>query len=626
LIQTADWSFLDDETLTLDEKCENFHAILESATAATIPTSFVKCNKKTKKPWITPYIIQMINKRWAAFRSCDFPRYNHYKTKVRLEIAKSKANWIKKMQGSDLWKTVNTHLGSKSKDPLMSLLSEYGSLSNAVETVNSALASVFLPKKQDQRSLKYEKMTNGEEWKARITPELVEMYIKKVPKHKSSPDLPVMLYKAASAFLADPLCKLYRLSIAQKTVPKLWKVAAIAPIPKTSSPTLNDLRPISLLPFPGKILERIVLNSLKNRFLKNYGDNQYGFRPKSSTQCALISLNEKLTSFLDDKSTCGAIVVAYDYSKAFDKLRHDLIIDRLVACDFPQDCIIWIKNYLSDRQQFTKIGITRSDNIQVSSGVPQGSILGPYLYALTTGSYTQVCSDCHLVKFADDTTLCFPLYRNSKNSHVLLEHDNLLRWSDSMGLSINAMKCKSLLIPKGKTCESVHVPGVHACNKLKVLGVWFNEKGTWSTHASEITKIASRRLFALRTISPHLSPERLRVVYFSLVRSILEYCAPLFVKMSANDSARLERVQRRFHRIMHGNDCRKNCLPSLQERRVALSLKLLAKILTDDHILHKHLPTRSNSGRFILPYRATSRRSNSFFLYVCELYNINHPR
>ena len=80
--------------------------------------------------------------------------------------------------------------------------------------------------------------------------------------------------------------------------------------------TYKDLCPISLIPFPAKLLETILVNFLKPVFLSNYDDHQYGFRPSSSTACALIALDEHITLYLDDKNTCGALVISYDYSKA----------------------------------------------------------------------------------------------------------------------------------------------------------------------------------------------------------------------------------------------------------------------------------------------------------------------
>jgi len=490
-----------------------------------------------------------------------------------------------------------------------------------------SLTSIFLPKKVSTFTAQSPQFINAnEKWVVDISPELVMKHIKKFPSFKASPDLPILLYKSASAFISEPLCKLYRQSVAERIVPKVWKIANIAPIPKSNPPSVNDLRPISLLPLPGKVLERIVLNSVRDKFLKSYGDDQYGFRPRSSTQCALIALHENLTSYLDDERTCGALIIAYDYSKAFDKLRHDLVIDRMIECGFPQDFILWITSYLSDRLQLTKIGTVASTRAPVTSGVPQGSILGPYLYAMTTGSYCSRDPHCQVIKFADDTTLCFPIFKNSQNVHILKEHKHLLNWSKSMDLTVNTAKCKFLFIPKGRQTLDIEIVGAKQCEELKILGVWLNSKGNWSKHTTEVTKIASRRLFALRTLRPHLTTDNLKLVYFSLVRSILEYCGALFCKMSSTNSNKLERIQRRFHKMMCGSDNRCECLPSLSDRRNNQTIKLLTSIMHSEHILHRYLPLKSSSGRFILPFRRTSRRSDSFFLYACELYNFQFVR
>ena len=96
--------------------------------------------------------------------------------------------------------------------------------------------------------------------------------------------------------------------------------------------------------------------------------------------------------------------------------------------------------------------------------------------------------------------------------------------------------------------------------------------------------------------------------------------------MAKCDSLRLERLQRRFHRIMCGNDCTADCLPLLEDRRHAQAMAFLNKTMNTAHILHKHLPDMSSSGRFILPARRTTRRCNSYFLLACELYNASFKR
>ena len=405
-----------------------------------------------------------------------------------------------------------------------------------------------------------------------------------------------------------------------------WKMAAIAPVPKKAMPSLNDLRPISLLPLPAKLLEKVVLKSMKSTFISKYEDYQFGFRPNSSTQCALISLHDRMTAILDDEAAYGAMIIAYDYSRAFDKLRFELIINRLLTSKFPYDFVLWIYNYISGRYQQTKIGINCSRPVAVTSGVPQGSILGPYLYAVTTCTFAKSCPESHIVKFADDTSICFPLYKNCANVHVLQEHENMLEWSKEMCLEVNTTKCKSLTICKRGKYHPIDIDGVQQTESLKLLGVWFDVHGSWSTHITSVVKTSSRRLFALRTLKPFLTKFQLKTVYFLLVRSLMEYCAPVFVGVNTTDSNRLDRVQKRFHRILCGPECDLECLPSLAQRRNVLSMKFLMKVVNESHLLKFILPPMSTSGRFLLPFRRSSKRSGSYFLYACEHYNLHFTR
>ena len=316
-LANRNWKFIDDEDKSLDDKCERLHSILQSTLDECIPFSHVRFTQNDK-PWITPVVKDLINKRWSAFRSCNFDQYRHLKSKVKVEIQKAKLLWTKKMEQADVWKAVNCHLGRNSSSPIMSLVSQYESVDAAVNAINNCLQSNFTVSGYVDISTLPVACNN--DWSPDVSPSTVYSMLNGLSKHKSSPDIPNILYKRAASVLALPLTKLMKLSVEQCSIPKMWKRALVSPIPKTRNPNLDDIRPISLLSPPAKILERIVLNSIKDMLLENYDACQFGFRPGSSTQCALVSLHDQITRHLDDSSTFAVLLLSYDYSKAFDRL------------------------------------------------------------------------------------------------------------------------------------------------------------------------------------------------------------------------------------------------------------------------------------------------------------------
>ena len=126
--------------------------------------------------------------------------------------------------------------------------------------------------------------------------------------------------------LAKPLSQLFQQSIRESKLPKLWKIASVCQGQKPATPSVNDIRPINVLPVPTKLLDRLIVDALKSKFLKIFGSQQFGYGLISSTQCALISVQEHSTLYLDDPTTLGAMLVTYDYTKEVDRLRSDMIV------------------------------------------------------------------------------------------------------------------------------------------------------------------------------------------------------------------------------------------------------------------------------------------------------------
>ena len=191
---------------------------------------------------------------------------------------------------------------------------------------------------------------------------------------------------------------------------------------------------------------------------------------------------------------------------------------------------------------------------------------------------------------------------------------------NTSNLHVNERKCKSLTICKSDPVD-ISLNGVNKVETLTVLGVTFSSRASWSTHVDNIVRNVSRRFYVARILRPSLSSDNMKLLYFSFLRSLIEYCAPLLVGMSKSDANRLDRLQRRFHRLLCGSDCVLECLPSLSERRRELTLKFLKKVIDPNHVLNHLLPPVSSSERFILLARRTTRRSESFLLASTLLFN-----
>ena len=613
-LELVDWSFVD-SSINLDDKCQKFHEHLQLAFDASIPVNYVTFTEKTK-PWITPLVKHMINERWQAYRVKNFPLYNHLKKKIKKEIDKSKLIWSKKIKRQNVWKTVHEIRGKKG-DSMKSLYCKYGTIEAAADVINQKLVDVFSKKTHEIVQL-----PTSEQREVPISEVCVYNLLRQLQNDKASPDIPTKLYKMAAPILAGPLALLFNQSIKEATVPAIWKMSTVVPLPKTSKPvSVDDVRPISLIPIPTKLLEKAVLNFAKPHFLRHYGEDQFGFRPRSSTTCALVSLHDHITRSMEKQSVTGVQVISYDFSKAFDRLRHDIIIERISECKLPKTLICWLSSYLNTRLQCVKIGCVRSSYREVTSGVPQGSVLGPFLFSVVMGSLEIGASDCAIVKYADDVTLSVPIYRDCDNTHVVRIHESIKNWSVRFDLPLNEKKCKSLGIPRSRSFKFVTLPNVTQVQELMLLGVTFNERCTWTNHIESVTKKASRRLFPLRLLRPLLDDEELKVVYYGLMRSILEYASPLFIGLSETDAQNLAGVQKRFHRLLCGKQCKKECLQPLEIRRKNHAVSLYCSLLKEDHILHRLARQQSTHGRLLLPSISTSRRLNCFPVKTAILYN-----
>ena len=215
--------------------------------------------------------------------------------------------------------------------------------------------------------------------------------------------IPVKFVKLVSEQLAGPLTHIINTCITSSTFPRIWKTARLTPINKTDHPqNETDYRPVSILPALSKVFERLVLKQLISYIeeLSLLAPSISGFRKGHSTTTTLLGVRDDLLRAM--KRGEVSVMVLADYSKAFDTVRFKTVLTKLHALGFSNEFLTWMVHYLSDRRQFVQIDDKTSSIETVLFGVPQGSVLGPFIFNLYV-SDLQNHIKCPCYQYADDT-------------------------------------------------------------------------------------------------------------------------------------------------------------------------------------------------------------------------------
>ena len=596
----------------IDMKCDLFYEYLNDA-MKMIPRRRVFLTS-SDAAWMTPLVKLLIDRRWDAFRRRDWNLYKILKIKVRNEIFKAKVAYFKEKSQSvkGLWSFINMERGSSSNGFSLSLSSTSGVLAN---DFNEHFCSVM----NDSATLTTHRVEDDNWFPVFGVEDVWRILSRLRPKATGSDEIPTLLYKKSAVILAEPILNLIVLCIRQRKVPSKWKIADVVPIPKSSNASIADSRPISLLPIPAKILEKILLNDLRPKFSQLLGDSQFGIRKKSSTSHAIIAAHESLTSNYDNPEIGATIFLSFDFSKAFDRILHCDLIAKAKSSGLPLGFVSFLIDYLANRQQRVRFLGCRSQLKDVCSGVPQGSILGPYLFGLYISSLQPQCHRACLIKYVDDVCLSFGIRINAAREDIFtlsVEIDNVSRWSAQNSLTLNQQKTSGLINYRGHFRESFDIeslfPSVNFSDSVKFLGVFIDNSFGWKNHVDYIEKKCAQRIYILRRLKAITDVKQFQDVYNSIIRSLMEYACPAFIGLSNEDSKRLQRIQDRCLKmkgIMTAVD--------LSTRRRDLSVKLFSGLPNQETFISKLVPPLLSSGRYSVPFCRTTTRRNSFMPKLC---------
>jgi len=330
-----------------------------------------------------------------------------------------------------------------------------------------------------------------------------------------------------------------------------WKRAIIAPIPKVTSPSLAaDYRPISITPVMSRIMEKIVVRKyiypalyLPLRHNQDSAteldfSDQFAFRPTGSITAAVISLFHIINDLLTNSFVR---VFALDFSKAFDTVKHDSVLFKLLLLDLPDEVYNWIRDFFQGHSHCTKFNGIVSDFLEIFASVFQGSGIGPASFIVTAADLQPKNQGNKISKYADDTYLIVPA---SKSSTSQDEMSHIADWSRANNLQLNQAKSKEMVFvaSHNKPILPDPIQGISRVDTLKMLGVLINSRLTATDHVTETIKACSRSLYALRILrSQGLMEDALHTVFKATTQAKLLYCSPAWSGFClASDRKRLE--------------------------------------------------------------------------------------
>ena len=364
---------------------------------------------------------------------------------------------------------------------------------------------------------------------------------------------PILLHKCAET-LVTPLKIIMKKSLANSDIPSSWKESVITPIYKRkgnkSDP--SQYRPISLTSQIIKLLERIIRIYLI-QYLEMNGslpDSQHGFRPSRSTVSQLLEQYERILEALASKHNMDIIML--DYAKAFDKINHSILLFKLKKLGISGNIGRWIGNFLLNRTQRVTVDGHLSTPSAVTSGVPQGTILGPVLFLVYIADIGDNLKKSTIASYADDSKVHIIIKEIKDGLDLQIDVETLYNWTTKNLMEFNTTKFEVLKIGDNKdlkesivykTPEGEIIPETELTTDL---GLNFNNKGNFGDHIQIKTSKAKQMSgYILRTFVIR-NPQPMLTLFKSLVLPHIEYCCIIWNPHTQKEINLLESVQRHY--------------------------------------------------------------------------------
>lgn len=387
--------------------------------------------------------------------------------------------------------------------------------------------------------------------------------------------------KNTSAYAALILTKLFQQSLDQSILPNEWKIGKVIPIHKSGSKTSPlNYRPISLTSTCCKMFEHIIFTNLVGFLESNsfFCSAQHGFRKHYSCETQLITFTHALHQVLDRSSTIDCIFL--DFSKAFDKVCHKLLLLKLNTLNIGINLLKWIECFLLNRSQFVSFNGFNSEFTDVYSGVPQGSVLGPLLFLIYINDLPSVVNS-NILLFADDCVVFREITNSNDVASLQSDLGAIADWCSEWLMQLNINKCKVMRVSrKSSRPPPYHIDNIHleSVTSYKYLGVYITANLNWSAHIEHLINKANRMLGYLRRNFYHVPSSLKLLLYKTLIRSKLEYATSVWDPTHINLITALEMVQNNSVRFIRANYSRTASITSMKSDLSLPSLSLRRKV------------------------------------------------
>lgn len=629
----------------VNDAFEAFATLLDSCFKKSYPLKKVN-SKKINKGWITKAIrTSCKNKRSLIMLKNHFPTSGFLKDYVKIYsnlleniISLSKQRYFRsQIEDSNnkiktTWNVIKTNIQKnppqakenlelQDKNETITDPKQVADIfAQFFETVAQKLTGNIISKKTHREFLRSIQPNQNNPFSfTDVDEDQVETITKKLKsKHSTGYDeIPITIIKDNIDILKKPLVHLINLSLGSRIFPDSYKIAKVKPLFKKGQKTsVENYRPVSLLPSISKILETVVKNQLTDYITQNsiLSRNQFGFQKKKDTTQAIHNLLTNINHILDQRD--HPLTIFCDLSKAFDCVDHAILLEKLKYYGVTNN---WFVSYLQDWRMFVEVehcsnnvsNKIKSSLRSLKCGVPQGSILGPLLFLIYVNDLDINFPLVLFTLFADDTSITL---HNKHLKDLKTEGENILGgvcdWFAANKLALNVDKTFNILFQPNRKVGELAIDteegSVSSQSRLKFLGVYIDESLDWKCHISTLNKSLSSAIYAIRIARQNIGRETALTIYYAYFYSLLQYGVEFWgISVDAKSTFIL---QKRAIRIIFSLQRLRSCREYFKDHKIFTLANLYiyktAALMFGDR---ENLPTHAHIHRY-------STRGNEAFL------------